>query len=179
MWNRDYNAARNIAYLGMLPCLGLPRPWFFGKHLELPPLCPSAIVGYTDPNDEEIVVLPHELTPTLKETLVPVYCTPRTRRECPKDTPTEPTRPAAAMPKPATTRPQKSHEERPRTMPAAARAARAREAADKAAEAAEALRVNPEATQSSDKALKRAEVMAKRIAWECAFIADIRNSACG
>ncbi|KAJ2837286.1 hypothetical protein FBU31_001175 [Coemansia sp. 'formosensis'] len=188
MWNRDYNAARNIAYLGMLKCLGLPRPWFFNKHLEDPPLCPSAIVGYTDPNDdEEIAVLPRELTPAQKETFVPVYRTPRVRRECPSTTPTEPVHPDTAAPEPAPDRPRKSQEERPRTMPAAARAARAREtaskaatkAADKAAKAAEALRVNPEANQPSVKAVRRAEVNAKRIARERAVIADIQRSACG
>ncbi|KAJ2838504.1 hypothetical protein FBU31_000906 [Coemansia sp. 'formosensis'] len=183
MWNRDYNAARNIAYLGMLQCLGLPRPWFFSKHLEDPPLCPSAIVCYTDPNDAELAVLPRELTPTLKETLVPVYRTPRVRCERPSATPTEPTRPAAAAPKATCKPPRKSHEERPRTMPAAARAARAREAAAKAAakatEVAEALRVNPEANQPSERAVNRAEVNAKRIARERELIADIQKSACG
>ncbi|KAJ2820138.1 hypothetical protein FBU31_005313, partial [Coemansia sp. 'formosensis'] len=180
MWNRDYNAARNIAYLGMLKCLGLPRPWFFSKHLEDPPLCPSAIVGYTDFNDEEdIVVLPRELTPTQKETFVPVYRTPRVRRECPSTTPTEPVRPVAAAPEPALDHQRKSQEERPRTMPAAARAARAREAADKAAEAAEALRVNPEAYQPSVKAVKCAEVNAIRSARERELIADIQSRPAG
>ncbi|KAJ2835991.1 hypothetical protein FBU31_001482, partial [Coemansia sp. 'formosensis'] len=182
-WNRDYNAARNIAYLGMLKCLGLPRPWFFSKHLEDPPLCPSAIVGYTDPNDVKIVVLPRKLTPAQKETLVPVCRTPRTRRERSSATPTEPTRPAAAAPEPATDRPRKSQEKRPRKMPAAARAARAREvavkAADKASEAAEALRVNPEANRPSEKAVKRVEVDAKRIARERAVIADIKSRPAG
>ncbi|KAJ2049359.1 hypothetical protein H4S04_003267, partial [Coemansia sp. S16] len=36
-WNRDVNAARNMAYLGYLLALGLPRPWFFDQHLEDPP----------------------------------------------------------------------------------------------------------------------------------------------
>ncbi|KAJ2800806.1 hypothetical protein H4S07_005090 [Coemansia furcata] len=168
----------------MLKCLGLPRPWFFSKHLEDPPLCPSAIVGYTDSNDEEeIVVLPRELTPAQKETLVPVYRTPRTRRERPSTIPTEPTRPAAAAPKATCKPPRRSQEERPRTMPAAARAVRAREAAvkaaDKAAEAAEALRVNPKANQLAEKALRRAEVNAKRIARERAVIADIQSRPAG
>ncbi|KAJ2839023.1 hypothetical protein FBU31_000786 [Coemansia sp. 'formosensis'] len=158
----------------MLQCLGLPRHWFFSKHLEDPPLRPSAIVCYTDPNDEEIVVLPRELTPTQKETLVPVYRTPRACRERPNDTPTEPVRPAAATPKPAPKRPQKPQEERPRTMPAAARAAKAREAAIKAAEV---RRVNPEATQPSEKTVKRAEVNSTRTARERALIADIQKSA--
>ncbi|KAJ2794023.1 hypothetical protein H4S07_006875 [Coemansia furcata] len=180
MWNRDYNAARNIAYLGMLKCLSLPRPWFFSKHLEDPPLCPSAIVCYTDPNDAEIVVLPRELTPAQKETLVPVYHTPRVRRERPKATPTEPTCPAAAAPEPAPDRPRKSQEERPRTMPAAARVARACEAAAKAADkAAEALRLNPEANRPSQKAVKRAEVNAIRIARERVLIAEIQSRPAG
>ncbi|KAJ2819755.1 hypothetical protein FBU31_005426 [Coemansia sp. 'formosensis'] len=108
MWNRDYNAARNIAYLGMLQCLGLPRPWFFSKHLDDPPLRPSAIVCYTDPSDANLVVLPRELTPTQKEALVPVCRTPSVRRERPSATPTEPVRPAAAMPKLDPKSPQKS-----------------------------------------------------------------------
>ncbi|KAJ2831963.1 hypothetical protein GGI24_001405 [Coemansia furcata] len=41
MWNCDYNSVRNIVYLGMPKCLGLPRPWFFNKRLEHPPLRPS------------------------------------------------------------------------------------------------------------------------------------------
>ncbi|KAJ2814203.1 hypothetical protein H4S07_000001 [Coemansia furcata] len=176
MWNRDYNVARNIAYLGMPQCLGLPCPWFFSKHLELPLLRPSAIVCYMDPNSAKLVVLPHELMPTQKETLVPVYRTPRARRERPSVTPTEPVPPVAVMPKSDPKSPQKSQEERPRMMPAAAQAARAREAA---AEVAEALRVNPEVNRPSQKAVKRAEVNAKWLARERAFIADIRNSACG
>ncbi|KAJ2828731.1 hypothetical protein GGI24_002320 [Coemansia furcata] len=176
MWNHDYDTARNIAYLGMLKCLGLPRPWFFSKHLEDPPLCPSDIVCYTDPNDANIAVLPRELTPTQKETLVPVYRTPHVRRERPDDTQTEPVRPAAAAPEPAPDHQRKSQEERPRTMPAAARAAKAREAA---AKAAEARRGKPETTQPSEKALRRAVVNAKRIVLERAFIADIQKSACG
>ncbi|KAJ2832306.1 hypothetical protein FBU31_002106 [Coemansia sp. 'formosensis'] len=102
----------NIAYLGLPQSLGLPRPWFFNKHLELPPLRPSAIVGYTDPNYKDLVVLPHELTHAQKDTLVPVYNTPRTRRERPNNTPTEPTCPATATPKLAPKRPQKPQEER-------------------------------------------------------------------
>ncbi|KAJ2829827.1 hypothetical protein FBU31_002620 [Coemansia sp. 'formosensis'] len=175
MWNHDYSTARNIAYLGMLQCLGLPCPWFFSKHLEDPPLHPSAIVGYTDPNDKESVVLPCELTPTQKETLVLVYHTPRIRRECPSATPTEPTRPAAAAPEPATDCPWKSQEEHPCMMPAAAQAARACKVADKAAEAAEDLHKNPEANQPSKKAVKCVGVNVKRIAWEHAVIADIQS----
>ncbi|KAJ2806072.1 hypothetical protein H4S07_003882 [Coemansia furcata] len=163
MWNRDCNAARNIAYLGMLKCLGLPRPWFFSKHLEHPPLRPADIVCYTDPNDEELVVLPHDLTPTQKATLIPVYRTPRARPKRPNDTPTEPVRPAAATPKPAPKRPQKPQEECSRTMSAAAWAARAREAAIRAAEA---HREKPETIQPSEKAFNRAEVNARLAAQE-------------
>ncbi|KAJ2800758.1 hypothetical protein H4S07_005101, partial [Coemansia furcata] len=173
MWNRDYNVARNIVYLGMLKCLGLPRPWFFSKHLELPPLRPSAIVCYTDPNDKDLVVLPHELTPTQKETLVPVYRTPRARRERPSATPTEPVRPAAAMPKPAPESPQKPQEECSRMMPAAARAANAHQAAIRAAEA---RHEKSEANRPSEKAVKCAKVNAKRISRERAFFAGIRMS---
>ncbi|KAJ2816368.1 hypothetical protein FBU31_006602, partial [Coemansia sp. 'formosensis'] len=72
-----------------------------------------------------------------------------------------------------------SQEERPRTMPAAARAARAREAAVKAAKAAEALRLNPDANQPSVKTVKRAEVNAKRIARERAVIAEIQSRPAG
>ncbi|KAJ2036229.1 hypothetical protein H4S04_008812, partial [Coemansia sp. S16] len=38
VWNRDVNAARNMAYLGYLLAMGLPRPWYFVKHLEHPPV---------------------------------------------------------------------------------------------------------------------------------------------
>ncbi|KAJ2828231.1 hypothetical protein FBU31_002962, partial [Coemansia sp. 'formosensis'] len=175
MWNRDYNEARNIVYLGMLQCLGLSRPWFFSKHLEHSPLLPSDIVYYTDPNDADFVVLPCELTPTQKETLVPVYRTPRVHRERPSATPTEPVRPAAATPKPAPKRPQKPQEECSRTMSAAAWAARAREAAIRAAEA---HREKPETIQPSEKAFNRAEVNARLAAQERAFFAGIRMSVC-
>ncbi|KAJ2064130.1 U6 snRNP-associated protein Lsm7, partial [Coemansia sp. S146] len=37
-WNRDVNAARNMAYLGYLMALGLPRPWFFQERIEHPPV---------------------------------------------------------------------------------------------------------------------------------------------
>ncbi|KAJ2831060.1 hypothetical protein GGI24_001708 [Coemansia furcata] len=51
-------------------------------------------------------------------------------------------------------------------------------AAIKAAEAAEALRVTPKAIQPSEKAVKRVEVNAIRIARERAVIADIQKSVC-
>ncbi|KAJ2822224.1 hypothetical protein GGI24_004006 [Coemansia furcata] len=40
MWNRDYTAARNIAYLGMLQRLGLPCHWFFNKRVVFNAIIP-------------------------------------------------------------------------------------------------------------------------------------------
>ncbi|KAJ2881291.1 hypothetical protein H4R27_004183 [Coemansia aciculifera] len=165
MWNRDINAARNIAYLGWLELLGLPRPWCFVKHLEHPPLRPLQIAYYRDPQDVGSFVLPGDLPPAQATTFEPVYRTPRRlNRRASRLTPL----PAQAPPAILLDRPRKPRNERSRWMPTFIQAAKYRQAAT---EAAGALVKAKRRAKDSPASVKRAAVADKRTSQARAFIA--------
>ncbi|KAJ2062162.1 transcriptional repressor general negative regulator of transcription subunit 4 [Coemansia sp. S146] len=79
-WNRDVNAARNMAYLGYLLALGLPRPWYFMKHLEDPPVHYQVL--YRSPVARDSL-LPGDQAPFPAYRPAPVYRTPIHRSDMP------------------------------------------------------------------------------------------------
>ncbi|KAJ2064045.1 hypothetical protein GGI17_001237 [Coemansia sp. S146] len=167
MWNRVINAARNITYLGWLELLGLPRPWYFVKHLEHPPLHPLQIAYYWDPQDVGSFVLPGDLTPAQATTFEPVYRTPRRRRlnrRASRLTPSAVPAPPAIL----LDRPRKPRNERPRWMPIFIQAAKYHQAAT---EAVGALAKVKRRAKNSPASVKQAAIADKRTAQARAFIA--------
>ncbi|KAJ2056158.1 hypothetical protein GGI17_006337 [Coemansia sp. S146] len=154
--------------------LGLPRPWYFVKHVEHPQLHPLQIAYYRDPQDMGSFVLPGSLTSAQATTFEPVYRTPRRRLNHRASRLTPPA--AQAPPAILLDRPRKPRNERPRWMPTFIQAAVYRQAAT---EAVGALAKAKRRAKNSPASVKRAAVADKRTAQARAFIAAQLQAACG